>query len=87
MAVCMLWQAARSSIISAAIQNSLSAIGHNAIKPGSQVEAALIGKVVPTGRLLTRCYLFYTGRPEKISSSKALCTGRGPSHCTYVRPS
>ena len=44
MAMCTLWQAARSSIISAAIQNSLSAIGHSATKPGSQVEAALIGK-------------------------------------------
>ena len=46
-----LWQAARSSIISAAI-NSLSAIGHSATK---QVDAALIGNVVsvsvPTGRL------------------------------------
>ena len=91
MAMCTLWQAARSSIISVAIRNSLSAIGHSATKPGSQVEAALIGKVVsvsvPTGRLLTRCYLFYTGRPGKISSSKAVCTGRGPSHCTYVRAS
>ena len=46
LAMCTLWQAARSSIISAAIQNSLSDIGHRATKPESQVEAALIGKVV-----------------------------------------
>ena len=37
MAMCTLWQAARSSLISVAIQNSLSAIGHSATKPGSQV--------------------------------------------------
>ena len=30
--MCTLWQAAGSSIISAAIQNSLSAFGHSAIK-------------------------------------------------------
>ena len=48
---------------------------------------ALIGKVVSvsvlTDCLFTRQYLFYTGRPGKISSSKALCTGREPSHYTY----
>ena len=47
MAMCTLWQAAGSSIISAAIQNSLSAFGYkDCSSRGSQVEAALIGKVV-----------------------------------------
>ena len=55
MAMCTLWQAARSSIISVAIRNSLSAIGHSATKPGSQVEAALIGKVVSVTCRLVAC--------------------------------
>ena len=53
--MCTLWQAARSSIILVAIQNSLSAIGHSATKPGRQIEAALIGRSCPSACRLVAC--------------------------------
>ena len=90
MAMCTLWQAARSSIISAAIQNSLSAIVPSAIKPGSQVEAPLIGKSCPSACRLVACLpdatCFILEGLGKSAPRKPFALVVGPLICTYARP-